>query len=393
MSVTVDVTARSLNKHAEYLCGDTTELLKTEDSDVIILADGMGSGVRASILSTLTAKILGTMFAGGATLEQCLSTIVNTLPIEKRRKVAYSTFTILQICSNGNAYLVNYDNPDCIFLRKGKPEHLPMRRRVIHDREVTECRFHVDTGDMLMLMSDGVTHAGVGTAKYAFGWPPEEITKFVETKFANGASSVRIATAMADRCRQIYGGINRDDTTVVVARIIQSEVVNLMTGPPRDMEDDPRIVADFMADPEAKKVVAGGTSATILSRELGRPLRASLDYFDPDIPPMAKMDGIDLVTEGILTLRKAVELLEQFKKEKEPDEAFFRELDRKNGASMIAKLLIEDCTDLNMFIGTAVNNAYQNPDLPIDLGIRQILVKRLIAAVRALGKRVNVRYY
>lgn len=393
MSVTVDVTARSLNKHAEYLCGDTTELLKTADSDVIILADGMGSGVQASILSTLTAKILGTMFSGGATLEQCLSTIVNTLPIEKRRKVAYSTFTILQIFNSGDVYLVNYDNPECVFLRGGKPERLSMQKRTLHDREITECRFHVDTGDMLMLMSDGVTHAGVGTPKYAFGWPLEDITEYVAAKFAGGASSVRIASAMADRCRQIYGGITRDDTTVVVARIIRSQVVNLMTGPPRDMDDDPKIVADFMADPEAKKVVAGGTSATILSRELGRPITTSLDYFDPDIPPMAKMEGIDLVTEGILTLRKTVELLEEFKKKKEPDEGFFKELDKPNGASMLAKLLIEDCTDLNLFIGTAVNNAYQNPDLPIDLGIRQILVKRLIAAVRALGKRVNVKYY
>lgn len=125
MGVTVDVTFKSLNKYSEILCGDTVECLKTEDSDVIILADGMGSGVKANILSTLTAKILGTMFLNGATLEECVETIVQTLPICQTRQVAYATFSILQIFNNGEVYLVEYDNPRCIFLRCG---HVVERR-------------------------------------------------------------------------------------------------------------------------------------------------------------------------------------------------------------------------------------------------------------------------
>ncbi len=394
MGITVDVAARSMNKYGEILCGDTVEMLKTPDSDVIILADGMGSGVKASILSTLTAKILGTMFAGGATLEECVNTVVQTLPIEQKRGVAYSTFSIIQVFQNGEVYSVEYDNPRCIYLSGGYLFEPPLSRRTICGKELLECRFRVNPQDTILVMSDGVTHAGVGQiGEYAFGWPWEDVAAAASELCISTHSSVRIAQGILDRCREIYEGRPRDDTTVVAIRMVPSQTVNIMTGPPKNIEDDERITEDFLRDPDAKKVVAGGTSATILSRETGRPLQVSLDYSDPDIPPMAVMEGIDLVTEGILTLRKTIELLEAWNKTEEPDSDLFAELDRKNGASMLAKMLIEECTDLVMFVGTAVNNAYQNPDLPDDLKIRKMITRRLIDAVKALGKRVTVYYY
>ena len=368
MGVTVDVTFKSLNKYSEILCGDTVECLKTEDSDVIILADGMGSGVKANILSTLTAKILGTMFLNGATLEECVETIVQTLPICQTRQVA--------------------------FLRCGHVVELQKYKRLVKDKEISECRFQVQKGDALVLVSDGVTHAGVGkSGKYKFGWPWESVAEFVSEQCLTSLSSARMAAALCAECSQIYEGKPGDDTTVVVARIIDRKPVNLMTGPPLDRNDDETITADFMKDESAKHIVSGGTSATILSRELGRPLRVSMDYSDPDIPPIAFMEGIDLVTEGVLTLRKAIELLKRYLIECDLSSEFFSELDKKNGASMIAKILIEDCTELHMFVGTAANSAYQNPGMAFDLGIRQNLVKQLKEAVEGMGKKVTVTYY
>ena len=394
MGITVDVAVRCLNKHGEILCGDTVEMLKTPDSDVIILADGMGSGVKASILSTLTAKILGTMFAGGATLEECVDTVVRTLPIEQKRGVAYSTFSIIQVFQSGEVYSVEYDNPRCIYLRCGYPFSVPVNRRTVCGKELLECRFQVQSMDAILLMSDGVTHAGVGQlGEYAFGWPWEDVAERASELCISTHSSVRMAQGILDRCREIYEGHPRDDTTVVAIRMVPAQTVHIMTGPPKNLEDDERIVADFLRDSNAKKVVAGGTSATILSRETGRPLTVSLDYFDPDIPPMATMEGIDLVTEGILTLRKTTELLEIWHGTEEPGQELFDELDKKNGAAMLAKMLIEDCTDVVMFVGTAVNTAYQNPDLPTDLRIRKMIIKRFLDAVKALGKRVTVNYY
>ena len=267
-------------------------------------------------------------------------------------------------------------------------------KRLVKDKEISECRFQVQKGDALVLVSDGVTHAGVGkSGKYKFGWPWESVADFVSKQCLTSLSSVRMAAAICAECNQIYEGKPGDDTTVVVARIIDRKPVNLMTGPPLDRNDDEVITADFMKDKSAKHIVSGGTSATILSRELGRPLRVSMDYSDPDIPPIAFMEGIDLVTEGVLTLRKAIELLKKYLIECDLSPEFFSELDKKNGASMIAKILIEDCTELHMFVGTAANSAYQNPGLSFDLGIRQNLVKQLKEAVEGMGRKVTITYY
>lgn len=392
--ITVDVTERSLNKFSEYLCGDTVELLKTEDSDVIILADGMGSGVKANILSTLTAKILGTMFLNGADLEECVETIVQTLPIDAVRGVAYATFSILQIFHNGEVYLVEYDNPRCIFLREGKPCPIESRRRLVKDKELQESRFSVKKGDALILMSDGVTHAGVGTSReYAFGWPWDAVAEFAAGKYHTGQSSLRLVSEILEECSRIYSGRPGDDTTVAVARIIDRKAVNLLTGPPLDRDDDEKIIEDFMADEQAIRIVSGGTSATIVSRELGRPLKVSMDYPDPDIPPIAYMDGIELVTEGVLTLRRVVDLLCRFNEKKETDSEFLAELDKKNGASLLARILIEDCTELHLFVGRAENNAYRSPDIAFELGVRRTLIDKLTEEVRKTGKTVDIRYY
>lgn len=392
MGITVDVTYKSLNKYSEILCGDTVELLKTEDSDVCILTDGMGSGVKANILSTLTAKILGTMFLNGATLEECVETIVQTLPICQTRQVAYATFSILQVFNDGNAYLVEYDNPGCIFIRDGRVVDIPKNTRIVKDKEINEFRFQVQKGDALLLMSDGTIHAGVGK-NMNFGWPWRDIADFAARQYRETISSVRMASALCEACNELYDGRPGDDTTVAVMRIIDRRPVHLMTGPPVNRDDDSAIVADFMSDDTARHIVSGGTSATILSRELGKGLRVSMDYSDPEIPPIAHMEGLDLVTEGVLTLNRVAALLKRFTEEKDIKPEFFKELDRNNGASMIAKILIEDCTELHMYVGRAVNSAYQNPGLPFDLGIRQSLVEQLKNTVEKMGKRVTVSYY
>ena len=141
MGITVDVAYKSLNKFTEILCGDKVEILQTQDSDIMILADGMGSGVKANILATLTSKILGTMFLNGATLEQCVDTIVQTLPVCQVRQVAYSTFSILQVHHNGEAYLVEFDNPSCIFIRDGKLVPIPKNIREVEGKKINEYRF------------------------------------------------------------------------------------------------------------------------------------------------------------------------------------------------------------------------------------------------------------
>ena len=359
MGVTVDVAYKSLNKFTEILCGDRVEILKTADSDIMILADGMGSGVKANILSTLTSKILGTMFLNGATLDECVDTIVETLPVCQVRQVAYSTFSILQVYHNGDAYLVEFDNPGCIFIRDGRLMPIPKNIREIDGKQINEFRFQVKKGDALILMSDGTIHAGVGQL-LNFGWLWDDIASYAVKEYGKTVSAIRLASSICQACDELYMFRPGDDTTVACMRIIDSKPIHMMTGPAQDPADDERMVADFMSDPSAKTIVCGGTSSTIVSRVLKKPLDVSLDYVDPDIPPIAYMDGIDLVTEGVLTLNRVIKLLRRYVKKESVVEDFFEELDKPNGASMVAKMIIEDCTEIHLYVGKAVNSAYSS---------------------------------
>ena len=390
MSVSIDVSYKSLNHHHEELCGDKVEILKTEDSDIVILADGMGSGVKANILSTLTSKILGTMFRMGATLEECVETIVKTLPICQVRQVAYSTVSILQIFKSGEAYLVEFDNPTCVFVRDGKLVDLPFTKREIEGKTIQECRFDTKLNDCFVLMSDGVIHAGVGQL-LNFGWTWQSMADYTVKSMKTTRSASRLAAILSKACDDLYEGQPGDDTTVAVTRVIERKTVSLFTGPPKTKEDDERCMKEFFAQ-EGKKAVSGGTSANIVARYLDKPIKTSLSYNDPEVPPTAKIEGMDLVTEGVLTLNRTLNLLKTYVEE-DIDENFFIELDRDNGGSQLAKMIIEDCTDFYMFVGRAMNEAHQNPNLPFDLSIRLHLVEQIQELVTRMGKTVRVRYY
>lgn len=391
MGVSIDVAWKSLNKHQEELCGDKVEVLKTDDSDIVILADGMGSGVKANILATLTSKILGTMLHEGAALESCVETVARTLPICKVRKVAYATFSILQIFHSGEAYLVEFDNPSCVFIRDGKLINYPYETREIEGKKIHEYRFTVKKNDCFVLMSDGVIYAGAGAILDLEGWTWDAMAEYTLKCTKQTLSASRLAVMLSQACSELYEEKPGDDTTVAVARVIERRIVNIFTGPPAKKEDDERLMHDFMHT-EGKKVVSGGTSANIAARVLGKEIVTKADTSSPDVPPMASIDGIDLVTEGVITLGKSLKLLKKYVRD-EFDAEFFDELDADNGASRLAKLLIEECTELNLFVGTAVNAAHKETALNFDLSMRQNLVEQLVRTAEEMGKTVKVMYY
>ena len=393
MEIKVDMAYKSLNKNEEELCGDKVEILHTDNSHILILADGMGSGVKANILATMTSKILGTMFLRGIPLEECVETIAETLPVCRVRQMAYATFSILQVYDDGTAYLVEFDNPVCIFIRDGEIMKIPEQFRMIDNRRINEYHFKVKLGDAFVLISDGAINAGVGEL-LNFGWNWDSVAKYAQREYKKTISAMHLAAAISQACDDLYQYRPGDDTTVAVLRIGEKKLVNLMTGPAQCQEDDEGMVTDFMADENAVKVVCGGTSANIVARVLEKEINVAFTgEIDPNIPPTASIEGIDLVTEGVVTMNRVLKLLEQYTRDDEIDEAFFIELDKPNGASMLAKLLIEQCTDLHLFVGKAVNAAYQNTELPFQLGVRQKLVDQIEDVLKRLGKGVSVRYY
>ena len=390
MKMHVDTAYRSLFKSGEELCGDNVRITRTEDSVFAVLADGLGSGVKANILSTLTSTIISTMLTEGAAMEQAVETIVSTLPICSVRKLAYSTFSVLQIKDTGEAYLAEFDNPACIFIRNGELMELEMTDKEYAGKTVYESRFTVFPGDVLALISDGVVYAGVGSI-LNFGWTWESVAEWLRKESLKEKSAPRLAAALSQAVKELYMDKPGDDSTVMVARISPRQVVNMFAGPPKNKDDDPKMVRDFMTS-SGKKLICGGSSANIVARVLNRSIETSLDYVDPLIPPIATIQGIDLVTEGVLTLSRTVEILQEYL-DHETDSFYFKKLDEKNGAAMLAKILLEECTTLNLFIGTAINPAHQNPGLPSDLSIKLKLIDKLCGLMERLGKRVTKKYY
>ena len=391
MSVSIDVAWRSLNKYQEELCGDKVEVLKTDDSDIVILADGMGSGVKANILATLTAKILGTMLREGARLEACVETVAKTLPVCRVRKVAYATFSVLQIFHSGQAYLAEFDNPSCIFIRDGKIVDYPYQTRDIEVKNYREYRFKLMKHDCFALVSDGVIYAGAGSVLNLQGWTWDAVAAYTLKCTGKTMSASRLAALLIQACEELYEEKPGDDTTAAVARIIERRIVNIFTGPPKNREDDVKLMHEFMRA-EGKKVVCGGTSSNIAARVLGKAIITQMDSRSPAVPPTAAIDGIDLVTEGVLTLGGCLKLLNKYA-EGEFDPEFFDELDADNGASRLARLLIEECTEISLFVGTAVNDAHKNSELSFDLSMRMNLVEQLVRTAEKMGKSVSVKYY
>ncbi len=390
INLCADIGYKSINHYGEQLCGDHVDVIEqsSDNATVIVLADGLGSGVKASILSTLTSKIISTMMAEGLPLEECVSTIAATLPVCSVRGVAYSTFTILQIRNNQTAEIIQYDNPQVILIRNDQNYDYPTTEMNIGGKKILKSVIPLQENDVFVAMSDGCPHAGIGTA-YNFGWKREDIISFVEMLVPVGYTAKTLSTMLIDECNRLYDSQPGDDATACVVRIRKREPMNLLFGPPSNKDDCDRMMSLFFSK-EGKHIICGGTTSSIAAKFLHKPLKASLKFEKSDIPPIAEIEGVDLVTEGVITINRVLEYAKDHLGENEKYEIWSQQRD---GASLISRLLFEEATDINFFVGRAINPAHQNPDLPINFSIKMNLVEELSQCLRKMGKRIKVSYF
>ncbi len=384
-----DIGWKSINHYGEQLCGDHVELVEqNEASTVVVLADGLGSGVKASILSTLTSKIISTMMAAGLPIEECVSTIAATLPVCSVRGVAYSTFTIMHIIDNETAEIIQYDNPQAIVLRNNKNYDYPKTEMNIDGKKIYKSVIRLQEGDIFIAMSDGCPHAGIGMA-YNFGWKREDIIEFMETMSVSGLTAKNLSTVLVDEVDRLYGEKPGDDATACIVKIRKREPMNILFGPPSNRDDCDRMMSLFFSK-EGKHIICGGTTSSIAAKYLNKPLQATLNFEKSDVPPIAKLEGVDLVTEGVITVNKVLEYARDYLADNEMYEYWNY---KRDGASLICQLLFEEATDINFYVGRAINPAHQNPDLPINFSIKMNLVEELSKCLKMMGKRIKVSYF
>lgn len=384
-----DIGYKSINHYGEQLCGDHIDVVEPDEfSTVIVLSDGLGSGVKASILSTLTSKIISTMMAEGLSLEECVETIAATLPVCSVRGVAYSTFTIIHLKNNQTAEIIQYDNPHVILIRDYQNYDYPKTEMNIGGKKIFKSIINLQENDLFVAMSDGCPHAGIGTA-FNFGWKREDIITFIEALAPVGYTAKTLSTMLVDECDKLYGNKPGDDATACIVKIRRRTPMNLLFGPPSNRDDENRMMSLFFSK-EGKHIICGGTTSSVAARYLRKPLKASLNFESSDIPPIAEIEGVDLVTEGVITVNRVVEYAKDYLGENKYYEQWSF---KKDGASLISRLLFEEATDINFFVGKAINPAHQNPDLPINFNIKMNLVEELSACLKKMGKRIKVSYF
>ena len=383
-SLTIETGYTSMNKHSETLCGDWFKVFENPDRKIIVISDGLGSGVKANILSTLTSTILGTMLYKNMPLDECIETVATALPMCKERRLAYSTFTVLEI-TKGQAYLVQYDNPSAIILRGGKRLSYNYNVHFIGEKEIHESRIMLEKDDIIVLMTDGVTNAGIGKLAQS-GWQHSEIVEFLERLDTKQMSAVHIAAQIVNCSLTLSEDSLDDDATVFVVKIRSRVVVNMLVGPPENKEDDNKVLKLFFSK-NGKTVVCGGSTASVVSKYLNKPMRVIQDSGNEEIPDMASIEGVDYVTEGIITLKKVVELIQSCSKN---PMCCLNISKSRDPASLLAILLIEEATDVNIYFGMSENVAHQGTD--VDFDTKLALIKQLEECLTEMGKSVKISF-
>lgn len=377
-----DVSIAQLSKMGEELCGDKIVVTHTKEGTIIVMSDGLGSGVKANILATLTTKIASSMLKRGIPLADVVSTIADTLPVCRQRKIAYSTLHIFKIASSGLATVVEFDCPTSFFIRNGSVQPFQLTEKVISGKLIREGQLLLRENDIIVAVSDGIIHAGIGgLLKLGWGW------KGIADQLKSVARQDSSASYISDniiRCTEgYYLGQPGDDSTIVTVKMRQTRQLTILTGPPVDHRFDEKLVKRFLGQP-GKKVVAGGTTAHIVSKACNRPLIMDLSSYSEYIPPMGHIEGIDLVTEGILTLNAVLERITNA----DADSGY----PERNGADLLSEMLLE-ADKIEIFAGKSTNPAHQSPSFPFKINIKPQVLAKLQAVLESKGKEVYIEWF
>ncbi len=377
-------------KNGQLISGDVflTENVKQESRIISVLSDGLGSGVKASVLATMTATMALKFTASPMDIRKSAEIIMDTLPICSVRQVSYSTFTIVDIASTGEARILEHGNPPFLLVRAAsdldvaKTEVRPNRWQ---DRVISFSTFDVQREDRIVFFSDGITQAGMGEYRTPLGWGLENVDKFVREQIQwNPTISAReLSRILVARAEEIDGLTAKDDITCGVVYFRSPRQLLVLTGAPFMFSHD-RDLAKVAERTQGRKVICGGTTANIIARLLNREVKIDIGQtLDPKIPPAARMEGFDLVTEGTLTLAEVLRLLE---------EGFAPEDMKPNPAVRLATMLL-DSDIVRFVVGTRINEAHQDPNIPVELGLRRNIVKRIAQVLESkYMKRATIQY-
>lgn len=380
----VDIDCTQTKKYNQNTYGDYFLSKRYPGRLIAVLSDGLGSGVKANILATMTATMLLKFIEAESNIRKACEIILNSLPVCQVRKISYSTFSAIDCDSEGNAKIVEEGNPQFVWIRDGEvmnPEFTVITSKTFPSRHMHIYHLKLKMGDRIVFCSDGVTQAALGSKELRLGVRREGLIKLIKEKLSENAdvSSRELSSYIVRQAALAEPDHKaKDDISAVCLYFREPRQAMVFTGPPYHQDKD-NFYAKMLESFKGKKAICGGTTANLISRELNIPIKTQISLNCGRLPSVSFMDGIDLVTEGILTLTKTCEYLENGESS-------------EDAAGQLVKFLLDsDC--INFMVGAKLNQAHYDPALPVEIEIRKNIIKRMADVLEnKYIKKVVVKY-
>lgn len=382
----IDIHSAQEKKYNQNAFGDYFSSKRFPDNGRVlaVLSDGLGSGIKANILSCMTSTMLLRFMDEGADIKKACETIMNSLPVCQIRKISYATFSALDSYEDGTTKIVEEGNPQFLWLHDGKfvePNCTILTSKQFPNRRMRMYHIKLKRNDRLIFCSDGVTQAAMGSKQFPLGLRREGLMQIVAEvlNIQPEISSEGLANIVVNRAISVEPNfLPKDDVSAVCVYYREPRNAMVFTGPPYYQEKD-NFYANELKNFNGKKAIAGGTTANLVSRELGLPLRTEMNFNTSALPPVSYMQGIDLVTEGILTLTKASEYLEN-------------DVEKDDAAGKLAHFMRDtDC--LTFMVGAKLNQAHYDPSLPVEIEVRRNIIRKIAEILQnKYFKKVSIQY-
>ncbi len=388
----IEINCQQKNHSDERVCGDVflSKRIKEEGRFIIVLSDGLGHGIKANLLAILTSTLASSFTEERQNISRIADTIMNTLPFDEVKQLNYSTFTIIEIDGEGEVKVLEFENPKTIFFRGARPLETKWNVVVLDseknpDKEILVTTFKPQKEDRIVFCTDGVVQSGLGSDLFPTGWGQENFEKFVADSIReeHDISAVKLGGRVINKANLNDQFFPKDDMSCAVIYFREPRKLMICTGPPQEVASDGEF-AGILENYSGKKIICGATTADIISREWKKEIVDSNVITDPELPPVSHMEGVELITEGILTLSKVNEILKSYSQSTKLG---------KGPADEIVKLIL-DSDEIHFIAGTKINVAHQDPTLPVDLELRRTVIHRITRVLEEkFMKEVSMKFF